>query len=103
MHKRGGAGVKHLHKYVADDGNTQEDYFLQDGHAKLLKARDEDLKALDVEEIDIARQAVSTLHPLAGLRAEKVLPNLLCCFKWCRIKTINDLNDSQTYELGEDE
>ena len=76
---------------------------LQDGHIKLLHARDEDLKALDVEEIDIARQAIATLHPLAELRAEKVVPNLLCCFRWRRSKSKNDLNDSQTYELGKDE
>ena len=36
------------------------------------------------------------------MRAEKILPNLLCCLRWCRSKTVN-LDDSLSYELGKDE
>ena len=76
---------------------------VNDGHIKLLQARDEELKALDKDQIDIARQAIATLHPLADRWAEKVVPNLLCCLRWCRTKSKNDHNDSENYELGKDE
>ena len=31
------------------------------------------------------------------------MPNLFCCVKWCRQKSNVDLNDSQAFELDEDE
>jgi hypothetical protein len=69
---------------------------------QLLEARDEDLKALGWEEIDIARQSLAYYHPLAGARPETILPNLLCCLRWCRSKK-GQLGESETYELCENE
>jgi len=57
-----------------------------------------EVKPLDIDEIDIARQRIAELHPLKDIKVEQVLPNLFCCFKWCRKK-----EGKVDYQIKQDE